>query len=238
MQIEKVPSGTLAGTASQTVLVGSQAVYQIVLTNNGSVADAAQFGIQSAHTNQLGGTWQYSLDAGLTSPFTTLPQATGSIAASGTFTIYAFVTIGGTQTDGTFDDVTYKATPNTGGTNPTVSSHTVAGTPVLAIQKYANEVLGSTTGIPGDVVTYRVTCTNNGSFAASTVLFTDPFATQLTYTVNSCQVKAPAGSFAGLADNATSGIFTNATTSSGIHLTVSALNPGETVEFKYTATIK
>jgi uncharacterized repeat protein (TIGR01451 family) len=186
----------------------------------------------------LGGTWQYSTASDLSSPFTALPKSTGSIAASGTYTLYAFVTIGGTQTNGTSDDVTYKATAATGGTNPTVSSHTVAGTPVLAIQKYANEVLGSTTGIPGDVITYRITCTNNGNFAASSVVFTDPFAAQLTYTVNSIQVKAPAGSFTAINDNATSGIFTNATTASGINLTVSAVNPGETVEFKYTATIK
>jgi hypothetical protein len=52
-------------------------------------------------------------------------------------------------------------------------------------------------------------------------------------------VKAPgAGSFTAMNDVATSGIFTNNTTSGGINLTVSTLNATETVEFTYTATVK
>lgn len=188
---------------SSTVIAGAQTVYTITVTNNGpSAVTNAQ--VSDVLPSQLSNaSWTCVASSGSScgaAAGTGNISSTVSLLPGGTaaYTLTATVSAGATGTVTNTATVTPPngTTDNTPGNNTGTDTDTITSSADLAITKVA----GSTSGVPGQQISYTIEVTNNGPSHVTGATVTDPLPSSLTDGNWSCT--ATAGSSCGAAAGA------------------------------------
>jgi uncharacterized repeat protein (TIGR01451 family) len=199
LTVTKTGNGVDAGS----VTPGQTITYDITI-QNGAVEAAANViltDVTPANTTYEAGSATINSGApiaGATNPFADGELITASLAASGSATASFRVTVNLPLTNGTQITNTATATADNAPAANDSTTHTVASTPGLTINKTSSPAEGGSV-IPGATVTYTIAVTNDAlaTATATGVSVTDATPTNTTYVAGSTKLDGVA-----VADNA------------------------------------
>lgn len=198
VSVSDSPSVLLSSSQSASADVGSQVIYAFTAKNNGNATDT----IDISYTSSAGWTWVIWKDvdgngvpgsAGdviLSDTDADGKIDTGSLAAGASVALLAVATIPPGTSNGTIDNAIITGTSSLNASlTSSVTMTTTVKAPVLSISKGLTAVQAPNGGavctptnpstgagctvVPQSVLTYQISCTNNGSGNATAVIITD-----------------------------------------------------------------
>ncbi|NQV15287.1 DUF11 domain-containing protein [bacterium] len=182
--VSQVAGADLGNDQAQNISALSSTLYQVIFTNPGNGTDT--FALSAGDGAGQSGSYTYEIysdntgTVGVIDGTDAIVTSTGALAADSTFNIIVKITdttVGGADEG----DVLVVTLTALSGFNGGVSDATVLTTTVQAATVAATITSDTPSPQPGDVITYSVCITNNGTAVAYNVLFTNLIPDNVTY---------------------------------------------------------